>query len=130
MPERAEKLAKELGVRIGTDNRAAVHGADVILLAVKPMQMAEVLKEIRGEMTPGRWWFRWRLRCRRNSSSSIWAAKVAVVRAMPNTPCAIGVGMTGIARGSHASEAHWSWRRPCSRPWGAWWWWTKSTWTR
>ena len=34
--ERAETLGKELGVRIGTDNRAAVHGADVVLLAVKP----------------------------------------------------------------------------------------------
>jgi pyrroline-5-carboxylate reductase len=30
----------------------------------------------------------------------------AVVRAMPNTPCAIGCGMTGLAKGIHASKEH------------------------
>ena len=34
------------------------------------------------------------------------AADVPVVRAMPNTPCAIGAGMTGITSGSHAGAAH------------------------
>src|ERR1700692_104051 len=29
-----------------------------------------------------------------------------VVRAMPNTPCAIGCGMTGLAKGIHASKEH------------------------
>ena len=31
---------------------------------------------------------------------------LAVIRAMPNTPCAIGEGMTGLARGRHATAAH------------------------
>src|SRR5438874_5655854 len=31
---------------------------------------------------------------------------VPVVRAMPNTPCQVGAGMTGICRGSHATDAH------------------------
>ena len=29
-----------------------------------------------------------------------------VVRAMPNTPCAIGCGMTGLAKGVHAGKEH------------------------
>ena len=33
------------------------------------------------------------------------AGKVAVVRAMPNTPAAVGCGMTGICRGTHAGQA-------------------------
>ena len=33
-------------------------------------------------------------------------ANVPVIRAMPNTPCAIGCGMTGLAKGKHATEAH------------------------
>jgi pyrroline-5-carboxylate reductase len=32
--------------------------------------------------------------------------KVPVVRAMPNTPCAVNCGMTGICRGSHAAAQH------------------------
>jgi pyrroline-5-carboxylate reductase len=31
---------------------------------------------------------------------------VPIIRAMPNTPCAIGCGMTGLAKGSRASSAH------------------------
>jgi pyrroline-5-carboxylate reductase len=30
--------------------------------------------------------------------------KAAVIRAMPNTPCALGVGMTALCKGRHASE--------------------------
>src|ERR1700686_3154393 len=29
-----------------------------------------------------------------------------VIRAMPNTPCAIGCGMTGLAKGIHAGKDH------------------------
>ena len=29
-----------------------------------------------------------------------------VVRAMPNTPCAVGCGMTGLSSGKHAGAAH------------------------
>jgi len=32
--------------------------------------------------------------------------KVAVVRAMPNTPSTVGCGMTGICRGAHAGAEH------------------------
>jgi pyrroline-5-carboxylate reductase len=31
---------------------------------------------------------------------------VPVIRAMPNTPCAVNCGMTGICRGAHASAQH------------------------
>ena len=34
------------------------------------------------------------------------AENVPVVRAMPNTPCAIGCGMTGVAGGKHAAASH------------------------
>ena len=44
--ERARTLAKQLGIQASSDNRAAVHGADIILLAVKPQVVKEVLEEI------------------------------------------------------------------------------------
>jgi pyrroline-5-carboxylate reductase len=104
--DRAEKLGKELGVRIGTDNRAAVHGADVVLLAVKPAQVAEVLQEIQAELKAGSVLVSIAASVPTKFIEQHLAGEVAVVRAMPNTPCAIGYGMTGIARGSHASAAH------------------------
>jgi len=45
--EKAAALAKGLGVNGTTDNRKAVHGADIVLLAVKPQVVGDVLKELR-----------------------------------------------------------------------------------
>ena len=52
--EKARALARQLGITASTDNRAAVHGADIVLLAVKPQAVREVLEEIKPEMKPGK----------------------------------------------------------------------------
>src|ERR1700693_2999268 len=49
--EKATLLAKELGVFVDTDNRKALKGADIVLLVVNPQVIAEVLKEIAGEVS-------------------------------------------------------------------------------
>jgi pyrroline-5-carboxylate reductase len=104
--ERAEKLNKELGVRIGTDNRAAVEGADVVLMAVKPAQVVEVLEEIRDGLKQGSVLVSVAASVPTKFIEQHLGGQVAVVRAMPNTPCAVGYGMTGVAKGSHATAAH------------------------
>src|SRR5213075_2142451 len=48
--ERADALAKELGIAVTTDNREAVKGADIVLLTIKPQTVAEVLQEIASEI--------------------------------------------------------------------------------
>ena len=45
------RLAEREGVTISRDNRAAVAGADLVLLCVKPQVVAEVLDEIGGALT-------------------------------------------------------------------------------
>jgi pyrroline-5-carboxylate reductase len=104
--ERAKALAKSLGISVSTENRAAAHKADVILLAVKPLQMADVLKEIRPEVTPKTLVVSLAASVPTKFIEQHLAVDVPVVRAMPNTPCAIGCGMTGVAGGSHAGPAH------------------------
>jgi pyrroline-5-carboxylate reductase len=103
--ERAEALSKELGVSVGTDNRAAARGADIVLLAVKPVTVAEVLREIGAEIKPGTLVVSAAASVPTKSIEQHLAANVGVVRAMPNTPCAIGCGMTGLAGGAHATAA-------------------------
>src|SRR5260370_22898854 len=49
--EKAASLAKELGVAATTENRKAVHGADIVLLGVKPQVVGELLKEIAPELS-------------------------------------------------------------------------------
>src|SRR5271156_1651117 len=48
--EKAAALAKELGISATTENRKAVHGADIVLLGVKPQVVGDVLKEIAPEL--------------------------------------------------------------------------------
>jgi len=107
--EKAAALAKELSVAVTNDNRKAVKGADIILLCVKPQAVAEVLKEIAPKIggktllvsvaasVPTSY-----LEEQLAAASGDKGNKVAVVRAMPNTPSAVGCGMTGICRGAHA----------------------------
>ncbi len=104
--ERAEPLSAKLGVAVSTDNRVAARGADVILLAVKPPSVVEVLEEIRAEVTPKTLVVSLAASVPTKLIEQHLADGVPVVRAMPNTPCAIGAGMTGVSRGSHANAAH------------------------
>jgi pyrroline-5-carboxylate reductase len=110
--ERAAALAKELGISVTTDNREAVKGADIILLTVKPQTIAEVLQEIAPEIgaqtllvsvaasVPTSYL------AQQLAASGRKHNEVPVVRAMPNTPAAVGCGMTAICRGAHALPEH------------------------
>lgn len=111
--ERAAALEKELGVSVSTENRKAARGADIVLVAVKPQVVGEVLKEIAPELNentlvisvaasvPTSY-----LEQRLAEAAGGGARKTAVVRAMPNTPATVDCGMTGICRGSHAGAEH------------------------
>ena len=45
--ERARALEKKLNVPVSTDNAAAVRGADIIFVCVKPQVVQEVIEQIR-----------------------------------------------------------------------------------
>jgi pyrroline-5-carboxylate reductase len=105
-PERTRTQGAARAVRAGTDNRAAVRGADVILVAVKPQNVRELLEEIRTELTPSQLLISVAASVPTRYIEDILGTPNPVVRAMPNTPCQVGAGMTGICRGTHATEAH------------------------
>jgi pyrroline-5-carboxylate reductase len=111
--ERAAALAKELGIAVTTDNREAVKGADIVLLTVKPQTVADVLKEIAPEIGPDALLVSVAASVPTGFVEQQLAAatgdehdKIAVVRAMPNTPAAVDCGMTAICGGKHASTHH------------------------
>ena len=104
--EKAQALAEQLGVRASSDNRAAVRDADIVLLALKPQAVREVLEEIKPEIKPGKLIVSVAASVPTAYMEKILGLDVPVVRAMPNTPCAIGCGMTGVAKGAHASKVH------------------------
>ena len=104
--EKAATLTKELGVAVTTENRKAVHGADIVLLGVKPQVVGEVLKEIAPKLGAKTLVISVAASVPTSYIEQRLGGKVAVVRAMPNTPSTVGCGMTGICRGAHAGAEH------------------------
>jgi pyrroline-5-carboxylate reductase len=104
--EKAEMLAKELDVRVSTNNRNAVKNADIVLLAVKPQVVGEVLKEIKPALDKNTLVISVAASVPTSYIEQRVGEKVPVIRAMPNTCSTVGCGMTGICRGTHASGEH------------------------
>jgi pyrroline-5-carboxylate reductase len=92
----AAEIKKTYGIDCGVSNGAVAKSADVLLLAVKPKQAEEVLKEIAPSLKKGQLLISV---CAAVSLKSLkqWSGgKCAVVRAMPNTPAIVGEGITVI----------------------------------
>ncbi|MBK0419417.1 pyrroline-5-carboxylate reductase [Leucobacter sp. CSA1] len=84
-------------------NRIAVRGARVVILAVKPWMILDVLREIADDLEPGAVVVSVAAGVTTGSMEALLPSDVAAVRAMPNTPSHLGRGVTGVAGGSTAS---------------------------
>ena len=104
--ERARLLSEQLAIPVGTDNRAAAREADVLLVSVKPQNVREVLEEIRAEVSPDKLIVSVAASVPTAFIEKTLGTAVPVVRAMPNTPCLVGTGMTGLCKGAHAAAEH------------------------
>lgn len=104
--ERLGRFAERHQVATSADNRAAVAGADVVLLAVKPQTVPEVLAEIGPGLDRRQLVVSIAAGVTTTAVEARIAAGVPVVRAMPNTPSRVGRGMTAVCAGSSATPAH------------------------
>ncbi len=104
--EKADALRKDFGITAGTNNGEAVQQADIVLLCVKPQTVQSVLEEIRGVITPAQLVISVAASVRIPQMDQVLARGVPIVRAMPNTPCLIGSGMTALCGGQAASPEH------------------------
>ena len=88
-----------------TANRAAVRGAGLVVLGVKPWAIVEVAREIADAIEPGAIVVSVAAGVPTEAIETALPAHAQVVRAMPNTPSHIGLGVTGVAGGASASPA-------------------------
>lgn len=94
----AERLTDELGVAATTDNLAACREAKVVLVSLKPQRYAELLDNLAmREALAGKLLISIAAGITLDRLA-IWLPETALVRAMPNTPCLIGEGMTVLCR--------------------------------
>lgn len=104
--DRAKALASKLKVKVGTNNIEAAKDADIIVIAVKPQVVEDVVREISQHMTPKQLIVSVAASVPTGMIEKNLATNIPVVRAMPNTPCLLGAGMTAICKGKHASAEH------------------------
>jgi pyrroline-5-carboxylate reductase len=103
---RVLELSRKLGVKVTTDNLAAVKGADVILVCVKPQVVQELTAQIGDKITDKQLVISVAASVHTSQIESALGRKVPVVRAMPNTPCVLGQGMTALCKGKFAQAQH------------------------
>ena len=99
--ERAIALSTQWGVDVGTDNLEAVRQADLVLLGVKPFQVPALLENIRPALTPEKMIVSFVASVKTDAIEEATGLELAVVRAMPNTPAALGAGATALCRGRY-----------------------------
>src|SRR6516225_9392045 len=88
--ERADELHERHGVE--TSNSEAIHGADVVVLAVKPQDIEALLGEIGHLLTPEQTVLSIAAAIPTSRIERHVAGDVPVVRAMPNTPATVHEG--------------------------------------
>ena len=101
--ERVRELLAEKDVQVTTDNAAAILNADVVVFAVKPQVLAQVLKPLRG------------LFAGKLVISIVAGAEIAtmanlldtqrIVRVMPNTPALVQTGAHGLFANEAVNQA-------------------------
>ncbi len=104
--ERLEELSAAYGVETSTDNAAAVAGAEIIVIAVKPQDLEALLSEISSQVTPDQTLLSFVAAISTAFIESRLEYEVPVVRAMPNTPSVVHEGMAGISSGRFAETKH------------------------
>jgi len=102
-PARRRYIQKRYKIKVVSSNKVIVKESDIIILAVKPQNIGEVLSGICNDVTADK------------LIISIAAGikikhiqqnlrDVRVIRVMPNTPALIGAGITAICRSKSAGE--------------------------
>jgi pyrroline-5-carboxylate reductase len=102
-PERLAHLAAEYNIWTTTDNRELAARSSLLVLSVKPQILVRVVDEVRDSIPDGALLISVAAGVPIDAIESRLAAKVRVVRAMPNTPALVGAAATALARGSHAT---------------------------
>ncbi len=101
--ERAVALSTQWGVDVTTNNLRAVEQSDLILLGVKPFQVPDLVAEIRPALTPAKTVVSFAASVKTRAIEEAAGMEIAVIRAMPNTPSALGAGAAGLCRGRYVS---------------------------
>ncbi len=102
--QRLQMMAAEYGTREAESNVIAARDAEIVLLAVKPQKMEEVLREISGAIGERQTVISIAMGKSTTFIEELLEKGVAVVRVMPNNPAMVGSAVSVISYGSSVGE--------------------------
>lgn len=85
-------------------NVLAVKGARIVLIAVKPAMIPDVLREVADSLEPDAILVSVAAGVTTATMEALVPDTVGVLRAMPNTPATVGRGVTGLCAGSRSTS--------------------------
>ena len=95
--------------RFGIDTAASIpelaEKASILVIAVKPYQVAEVLADLKPSLGDGHLVVSVAAGISTGFIEANCPPATRVIRVMPNTPAFVGKGMTALCRGAHATDA-------------------------
>lgn len=103
---RGAALRKAQGVRLDSSLASAVASVGIVVVAVKPQDVADVLAVVESALAPGTLV----VSVAAGLTTAFFEARLPegtpVVRTMPNTPAIVSQGATAVAPGHHATAKH------------------------
>ncbi|WP_100643060.1 pyrroline-5-carboxylate reductase [Alteromonas facilis] len=115
--EKLMALQEEFGINITTDNDAVVAYSDVIVMSVKPQIMATVLADLDpAQVSDDKVFMSIAAGIKLERLAQMLPVAKKWVRAMPNTPSAVGEGLTGLIANEAIKEQE---KQFCSELMGA-----------
>jgi pyrroline-5-carboxylate reductase len=98
-------LEREFAVAASADNATAIDGADVVVLAVKPQLVTQVLGNLRPHWRSSAPLLLSIVAGVRIADLALLCPPLPIVRAMPNRPALVGAGVTALYGGIDVSAA-------------------------
>lgn len=104
--DRREHLTERLRLRTTDSAAAAAAAASTVLIAVKPQSVGDILAALAPAWRPDQLCISICAGIRIARFEAALGPSTPVIRTMPNTPAAVGMGVTALARGRAATDQH------------------------
>ncbi|GJL55232.1 MAG: pyrroline-5-carboxylate reductase [Nitrospirales bacterium] len=103
---RLDTLKDAYQIQVGTDNTEAVRWATIIIMAVKPQVLPQVLQQVKAGLTSTQLVISIAAGIPLSAIIDELSESASVIRAMPNTPCLVQQGATALAAGTTVTQDH------------------------
>lgn len=104
--ERLSQLQHDLDIDVAADIEQLMHTVDIVILAVKPQHISDVLLTVSPHIRSGMLFVSIAAGVALQRLEAGLGGAAPVMRVMPNTPALVGSGVSAMSRGAHATEQH------------------------